>query len=128
MTIDLGKLLDHMGLKISAKKGGTPPEDFKGSTAWHVTMTLGKKKYTTPFYTGSAIKTVKAADVISSLCQDATSAENARNFEEWAGDFGMDTDSRKAEAIYKACKATAPKLRAFLGSDYDRVCEAASEY
>ena len=34
------------------------------------------------------------------------------------------TDSRSAERTYKACKALAPRLRRFLGEDFEEVCRA----
>ena len=37
------------------------------------------------------------------------------SFEEWAGDFGYDSDSRRAEATYNACVESAKKLKEFLG-------------
>lgn len=56
------------------------------------------------------------ADVLHSLLLDAE-AINSGSFEDWAGDFGYDTDSRKAEAIYRACLDTGLKLRAMLGDE-----------
>lgn len=54
------------------------------------------------------------ADVLSCLLLDA-SVIDYPNFESWAGDFGLDTDSRKAEVIYRACLETGLKLRAMFG-------------
>jgi hypothetical protein len=42
-------------------------------------------------------------DVVHSLLMDGTAFFDAATFEQWASDFGYDADSRKAEAIYKAC-------------------------
>jgi hypothetical protein len=53
-------------------------------------------------------------DVICSLVRDADVLDTG-GFAEWAGDFGYDTDSRKAEAIYRACLEIALKLRAGIG-------------
>ncbi|MCR4300686.1 MAG: hypothetical protein NUV51_03675 [Sulfuricaulis sp.] len=53
-------------------------------------------------------------DVMSSLILDA-SVLDAGVFEEWAGDYGYDTDSREAERIYKACLDIALKLRSIVG-------------
>lgn len=55
-----------------------------------------------------------AVGVVYSLCSDAD-AIDAGGFEAWASDFGYDTDSRKAEATYRACVDTGLKLRAALG-------------
>jgi hypothetical protein len=53
-------------------------------------------------------------DVLASLLMDGE-AINAGGFESWAEDFGMDTDSRKAKAMYDACVETGLKLRSAFG-------------
>lgn len=68
------------------------------------------------------------ADVLHSLCSDAESLNHA-TFDGWAEDFGMDTDSRKAEAIYRACLEIGLKMRNGLGDeDFKRLCEACQDY
>src|SRR3990167_6696052 len=37
-----------------------------------------------------------AEDVLDCLASDAAGVENNRDFDEWAGDYGYDTDSREA--------------------------------
>jgi len=54
------------------------------------------------------------ADVLYSLARDAQ-AMYTRSFDTWADDNGMDPDSRKAEAMYRECIATATALIATLG-------------
>jgi len=68
---------------------------------------------------GSTVGRVSAilpdpVDVVACLASDA-GALDAGSFEEWARDMGEDTDSRKAEACYRACLETALALRAALG-------------
>ena len=58
--------------------------------------------------------TPKTADVVYSLVLDA-GVLDARNFEDWASEYGYDTDSRKAETIYRACLEIALQLRNGLG-------------
>lgn len=53
-------------------------------------------------------------DMLYSLSMDA-SAMDSRDFEDWCSEIGYDTDSRKAEAIYRACLEIGLKLRACLG-------------
>lgn len=55
------------------------------------------------------------ADVLASLAMDSDVLDSG-GFESWASDFGYDTDSRAAEAIYRACLDIALKLRAGLGA------------
>lgn len=85
-----------------------------GTKVWDVTLKLGKSRLTTRFHTGPGLKDrPTAADVLSCLLSDASSYRNAGHFGEWANDMGYDDDSRKAEAIYKACGKAADDLDTF---------------
>lgn len=61
--------------------------------------------------------TPRLSDVMHSLALDADVLD-AADFESWASDLGYDTDSRSAEAIYRAGLEIAIKLRAGLGSAF----------
>jgi hypothetical protein len=50
------------------------------------------------------------ASVLHSLLSDGDAFFNAQTFEDWASDLGYDTDSRKAESIYRLCDETGRKL------------------
>jgi hypothetical protein len=54
------------------------------------------------------------SDVMYSLLMDAEAIDHP-SFEDWAQDFGYETDSRKAEKIYLACLDHGLKLRAMFG-------------
>jgi hypothetical protein len=56
----------------------------------------------------------KFADVMYSLLSDAEAIDHA-NFDQWASDLGYDTDSRKAEQMYRACLEIGLKLRQLIG-------------
>lgn len=67
-------------------------------------------------------------DVIWSLIMDSD-VLNAGGFEEWASNFGYDTDSRKAESIYRACLEIALKLRNAIGEEgLRKLQEAGQDY
>jgi hypothetical protein len=53
--------------------------------------------------------------VLDCLGSDASAADES--FEDFCSNFGYDTDSRKAEKTYNACKRSGDKLRRFLGED-----------
>ena len=55
-----------------------------------------------------------SVDVLYSLTMDSDVLEYG-SFEEWAENFGYDSDSRNAEKIYLACLEIALKMRAALG-------------
>lgn len=65
-------------------------------------------------------------DVLYSLIMDV-SVLNYTSFEDWAGDFGYDPDSRKAEQTYKACIDGALKLLQFI-PNLDEATEAFQDY
>lgn len=48
------------------------------------------------------------ADVLHSLILDSSAV--GQSFESWCSEFGYDSDSRKAEGIYRACQQSADKL------------------
>lgn len=92
--------------------------------AHHYKITLratinGKRKqYTTYFSQGYGIDhDPRPEDVLDCLASDASGVDNARNFEDWASEYGYDTDSRKAEIVYRNCERESWKLVKFLGRD-----------
>ena len=67
-------------------------------------------------------------DVLDSLVRDSEVIDYS-NFEEWADTYGYDSDSRSAEATYKACLEIALKLRSILGeSALTQLREAYQDY
>jgi len=79
---------------------------------------ISADRLTTFFSQGSAHKEPPtAADVLDCLAMDAAGVENAKDFEDWASEYGYDTDSRKAERTYKICQQQAADLKEFLGDE-----------
>lgn len=74
----------------------------------------GKSARENSLLQGPALPTPTIADLLSSLALDASAIDFA-TYEDWAGDYGYDVDSRKGEALYRACLETGLKLRAALG-------------
>lgn len=90
----------------------------EGSTHWRCTLRKANRRLTVYFSQGPAIsKEPEAAEVLDCLASDAVGIENARTFEEWCGEYGYDTDSRKAERTFKACETQAAGLRRILGEE-----------
>ena len=94
-----------------------------GSSHWRVRLTrqangTPRRQMTIPFSMGPALsREPQADDVLECLLSDASSADQA--FEDWARDYGFDTDSRKAERTYKAVTTQTEKLRRFLGDAFE---------
>lgn len=67
-------------------------------------------------------------DVLYCLVMDASVLDFAR-FEEWANEYGYDTDSRQAKATYRLCLEQALQLRALVGdSGLVKLREAYQDY
>lgn len=68
-------------------------------------------------------------DVFNSLLSDGSPEFDAEDFEGWAGNFGYDTDSRKAFGIYQACCEVGKALRrAFKPAEIETLRKAAQDY
>jgi hypothetical protein len=73
--------------------------------------------------------TPKLDDVLYSLLSDGSAYFDAQTFEDWCSDYGYDTDSRKAETIWKACDEIGRNLaRAFTAQELEELREAASNH
>ena len=76
------------------------------------------KELVTYFSQGEAHKkSPTLAEVLDCLASDAAGVENAKDFEDFANEYGYDTDSRKAESVYDTCVKLAQDLKEFLGPD-----------
>jgi hypothetical protein len=92
--------------------------DWRDANHFKVTLRHKGRQLTTYFSQGYGISGEPDAEsVLSNLALDAASYENARSFEEWAGEYGYDTDSRKAERTYRLIGQQAAKLKNLLGEE-----------
>lgn len=83
-------------------------------TAYHWLVTIGGQHF--DYYTGAGLvdsagkpKKPNYDDVVYSLITDASGVE--QSFDEWCSEYGYDSDSRKAFALYEGCQENAKKLR-----------------
>jgi hypothetical protein len=67
----------------------------------------------------SKITTPTLVEVVHCLFLDASCVESA-TFEDFCSDMGYDTDSRKAEGIYRACQNTRAALVRLFGETFYR--------
>ncbi len=126
MTTPMERLCEREGITIECEYGGAevPSDWLPGTVGWKCTLTYNRRKLVTAYYTGPAIdQEPSAADVLSCLISDAAVAD-CPTFEHFCSDMGYDPDSRRALAIYEACKVVAPKLLRFLGAQYDAFTRA----
>lgn len=69
------------------------------------------------YHMGSGIKHGPRTDELLQCLALDSGALNYDCFEDWADDFGYDTDSRKAEHTHKECLAISKRLKTLLGTD-----------
>lgn len=68
----------------------------------------------------------KVEDVVFSLVLDSDACD--LSFDDWCSNYGYDTDSRKALAVYLKCQELGVKIRKLLGKHFEAVRKAAQEY
>ncbi len=91
---------------------------------WHYAYQLrcryGRRSFVTPWRQGEGItQDPTARGVLECFLSDASSADQA--FEDWAGDYGYDTDNRKAYETFQQVQKQTENLRRIFGADWDRV-------
>lgn len=121
-------MLEKIGFEV--EYGAPTNENFKNSDGWTCTIEYNGNEMTVPFYKGSGHYGAEPEleEVLNCLFQDAYSVINARDFEDWANEFGYDTDSRQAENTYNECIKIANQLNELFGSEFDTVNELVQEY
>lgn len=105
-------------IKFSAKltnKKSPPWSPDRKVNHFVVTLSKGKKRISFDFWDSqhnkqAGIETLDAYSALSCVSSDIYCADT---FEEFCGDFGYNTDSRKDLATFKRCSAFAKKLNAF---------------
>ena len=124
----LNQFINQKHITIESEMVGENPNMSDPSwNAYHYKVTLVKtlpcRRQLTTYFSmrvGSSRKP-KVEDVLDCLISDASGYENARTFEEWAGDHGYEKDSRKAYATWQIISKQVKRLHQFLGDDYERV-------
>ena len=118
MTIQ--KLISKYGIKFTSDWVSQRPDDLMSHDMNHYKCRIlcGRRGFTLYFSQGYGITgDPKLTGVLDCLASDAASYENATSFEDWANEFGYDTDSRKAEKTYRAIKRQAEQLKRTIGPE-----------
>lgn len=106
------------GITMTAERWHENPNmDDRNMDHWRVKLRANRSQFTVYFSQGFGHngKEPKLTSVLDCLASDAAGYENADNFEDWASEYGYDTDSRKAERTFKTVERQSVKLRRFLG-------------
>lgn len=112
-------------ITMEARRVSKRPDSLMGDSARHFRCIFhkhneGSIKHSAGVYfsQGSAyIDLPTVEDVLDCLASDASGYENVKTFEDWAGEYGYDTDSRQAEKTFKLVKRSSDQLKRFLGKE-----------
>ena len=117
----LADFITEQGIAMTAKPADANPnmiDPSPGMSHWLCILACDGRTMTLPYSMGAAHQgEPEIAGVLSCLALDGSGVVNGETFEDWAAEYGYDTDSRKAEATYKTIKAQAKELCALLGTD-----------
>lgn len=113
----IAEWLDQHDATVTAEAHGLQRVDDWDAYAFSVTLHLDGRTLTASWSQGTAhpADSVDSADVVRGIVSDALSVRDARDFEDWAETFGYDTDSRRAESLYRQCAALLDEVRAWSG-------------
>jgi hypothetical protein len=121
--LEISMSYDDRGVKVD--RDINPPWEHH---AYSVKVTRGAESFETTYRQGLAhTDGPSLVTVLACLMSDATAGELG-SFEAFCDDFGYDTDSRRAESTYNACKDTAAAMHRLLGEHFESVAEVASAY
>lgn len=105
------------GYTATAKRGPANETWGTPNNGWRVTLKNARgQRYTVPFFKGIGLPDTPptAAEVLECLISDALGYRNARSFDDWAAEYGYDTDSRAAYRTFEACRRVSERLDKFL--------------
>lgn len=127
-------ILDAMGVSIASIFVSERPDTFlgniqTGTNHYRVLVKRGNKDMTVFYSMGPAYTSEPdAEDVFNSLLMDTSDIEDC-SFEEWAENYGYDTDSRRAERCYEECQKILLNLKAmFSASELDDLRELFADH
>lgn len=117
-TITLADFIAQHSITMRvAAVDANPHMDDRNMDHWKVELARDRARLTTYFSKGFGHngKAPEVDEVLDCLASDASTIDNVMDFEAFCSDLGYDSDSRRAEKIYKACARGAKSLRRFLG-------------
>lgn len=113
---------DHMVIDYAQGIGHVPGYQHNPRQTMHEAACFGEPWETGKYnpykrevvYTRKPLPAPHAADILHCIIVDST--DNHDSFEEWAREYGYDTDSRKAEETYNACRKQTRNAQSVFGA------------
>jgi hypothetical protein len=107
-----GWILEQMGIRMDAaqilERSDNVHDWHQDATHWRCNFSRAGAHFLTAEFSkgpGLGSEAPEAADVLGCILRDLEAVGNAVDFEDWAEEMGLDTDSRRAERAYNAIKA-----------------------
>lgn len=108
---------NEIGLSFSSSEGELVYDGCWKAYQYTVTLARGGSVMTLDFKQGVGVKELPSLAVVLECVLSDINGINDMTFEEWANDFGYDSDSRSAESIFNACKKEYDDLNNLLTKD-----------
>lgn len=120
------------GYSITSKPSETRWRDepgWEGFDKWTVTLRNPRGgTLSTQFFMGPGHNGAKPdlESVIDALISDGSAYETTEDLASFASEYGYEIyddpqEYKRVQKIFNGCKKIAPKIRAFLGEDYERI-------
>jgi len=117
------QVIERDGIRIRAERADSNPNMDPEQPMNHYKVRLRNRagrQLTVYFSMGLGLRgEPTAADVLECLASDAAGIENAQSFEDWAAEYGYDTDSHTAYRTYQTCQRQAKSLQRFMVRGYE---------
>jgi hypothetical protein len=117
----MNEVLQGVNIRMKATRTDRNPhmDDSMDMDHWRCVIRCGSESMSLVFSKGSGHHGAEPTleEVLDCLASDAAGYDNAQSFEDWAGELGYDTDSRKAERTYKAIAKQAESLKRVLSEE-----------
>lgn len=112
---ELTELLDAVDVEWNLADHPVPEGFPHDSSAWTIVVRRGERTFETRYFTGPAAGEPEKDQVLYALASDA---ENGlQTFEDFCDDLGYDSDSRRAYAIWEACRENGRRLAEIFTTD-----------
>lgn len=121
-------------ITINSEYFGDKEWKFGGNSNYHnhkVKITHNKKSFSFDFWGSIANPEISndQENVFAFYCALSDGLSAVDSFENFCSELGYDTDSRKAEQIYKQCEKTLKKIERVFNCDlYDLINEIQEDY
>jgi hypothetical protein len=123
----ISEFIEKHALKFEIRPVNSRPDGLMNELPmFHYRVRIISQRFGSPkpasfglyFSTGKGWKTAPTlADCLNSCADDASSYDNAKDFNDFCNELGYSTDSRKAEKMFRACKRQSDQLKRVLGEE-----------